>query len=174
MYVTSCERIYNNDEVYSDRMRGFFSGQTRIFYILLSAGTAFTMIGIASAVYTNIPVEVGIDASIKPGLTDTLTPNMNRGNSAHIVIRGSSFNANIKDPSKLTLESKNGASAFNYDLIAQKEGQYLISIKNTGRSDLIVSGHAQTKGSIAALPGQIMLIITGVVLAGFGIRLRNQ
>jgi hypothetical protein len=58
--------------------------------------------------------------------------------------------------------------------VAEKEGQYTISTKNTGNSDLTLNGHAQTKGSVTALTGQMMLIVTGIIVTGLGLRLRNK
>jgi hypothetical protein len=155
-------------------MPGFLSGRTRTFYILFSAGATFIIIGIASAVYTNIPVDVRLSGSIKPGTTDNLTPNMNIGNSANIVITGSKFNVTITDPDRHIIKAERGNSIFNYNLVAEKEGQYTITTKNTGNSDLTLNGHAQTKGSVTALTGQMMLIVTGIIVTGLGLRLRNK
>jgi hypothetical protein len=37
-----------------------------------------------------------------------------------------------------------------------------------------LNGHAQTKGSVTALTGQMMLIVTGIIVTGLGLRLRNK
>jgi hypothetical protein len=51
---------------------------------------------------------------------------------------------------------------------------YRIEIKNIGSSELSVGGHANTKGSQLAFGGQMMLIITGIIVTGFSLRLRSH
>lgn len=143
------------------------------FYAVLTAGIAFIVIGIASVLYNNIPVDVPLTGTIKPSMTDILTPNMNIGNTAHVVINGSVFNVIITDPNKQLMKSADAVSNFDYNLIAKKEGVHRIEIKNIGTSELAISGHAKTKGSEIAFGGQMMLIITGIIVTGFSLRLRH-
>ena len=155
-------------------MRGSSSSsKSKTFYIVLAAGFVFIIIGIASVIYTNTPLKVSINEKLKPGLSDILTPNMNKGNTASIIISGGSIaNIVIKDPDKQTIKAQNGLSNFNYILSAKKEGQYVITIKNTGKTELAISGYAETKGSTIALGGQMMLIITGIIVTGLSLRIR--
>ena len=143
------------------------------FYAVLAAGIAFIVIGIASVLYNNIPVDVPLTGTIKPSMTDVLTPNMNIGNTAHVVIDGSVFNVIITDPNKQLMKSADAVSNFDYNLIAKKEGVHRIEIKNIGTSELAISGHAKTKGNEIAFGGQMMLIITGIIVTGFSLRLRH-
>jgi hypothetical protein len=143
------------------------------FYAVLAAGIAFIVIGIASVLYNNIPVDVPLTGTIKPSMTDILTPNMNIGNTAHVVINGSVFNVIITDPNKQLMKSADDVSNFDYNLIAKKEGVHRIEIKNIGTSELAISGHAKTKGNEIAFGGQMMLIITGIIVTGFSLRLRH-
>lgn len=143
------------------------------FYAVLAAGIAFIVIGIASVLYNNIPVDVPLTGTIKPSMTDILTPNMNIGNNAHVVINGSVFNVIITDPNKQLMKSADDVSNFDYNLIAKKEGVHRIEIKNIGTSELAISGHAKTKGNEIAFGGQMMLIITGIIVTGFSLRLRH-
>ncbi|MFL6317723.1 MAG: hypothetical protein ACJ71K_19485 [Nitrososphaeraceae archaeon] len=143
------------------------------FYAVLAAGIAFIVIGIASVLYNNIPVDVPLTGTIKPSMTDILTPNMNIGNTAHVVINGSVFNVIITDPNKQLMKSADAVSNFDYNLIAKKEGVHRIEIKNIGTSELAISGHAKTKGNEIAFGGQMMLIITGIIVTGFSLRLRH-
>ena len=143
------------------------------FYAVLAAGAAFIAIGIASVIYNNTPVDVPLAGTIKPGMADVLTPNMNIGNTAHIVINGSIFNVNITDPNKQLIKSVDATSNFVYNLVAKKEGVHRIEIKNVGSSELVIGGHAKTKGSEIAFGGQMMLIITGIIVTGFSLRLRH-
>jgi hypothetical protein len=143
------------------------------FYAVLAAGIAFIVIGIASVLYNNTPVDVPLTGTIKPSMTDILTPNMNIGNTAHVVINGSVFNVIITDPNKQLMKSADAVSNFDYNLIAKKEGIHRIEIKNIGTSELAISGHAKTKGNEIAFGGQMMLIITGIIVTGFSLRLRH-
>ena len=143
------------------------------FYAVLAAGIAFMVIGIASVLYNNTPVDVPLSGTIKPSMADVLTPNMNIGNTAHVVINGSIFNVTITDPNKQLIKSADAVSNFAYNLIAKKEGVHRIEIKNIGTSELAISGHAKTKGSEIAFGGQMMLVITGIIVTGFSLRLRH-
>jgi hypothetical protein len=46
----------------------------------------------------------------------------------------------------------------------------MISMENLGSSDLNIAGSAFTKGSQIALGGQLMLIVTGIIVIGLGLR----
>jgi hypothetical protein len=153
-------------------MRRSLSSKSKTFYAVLTAGVVFIIIGAASAIYTNTPLKVSINETLKPGLSDILTPNMNKGNTANIIISGSSFNVAIKDPEKQTIKAENRLSNFSYLLNAEKDGQYTITIKNIGKTESAIGGYAQTKGSTIALTGQMMLIITGIIVTGLSFRLR--
>jgi hypothetical protein len=150
------------------------SSKQTTFYTVLAAGIAFIVIGTASILYNNTPVNVPLKGTLKPGLTDILTPNMNIGNTADILINGSTFNVTITDPNKQIIKLEHGISDFNYNFSSEKEGVYRIEIKNTGTSELTVGGHAKTKGSEIAFGGQMMLIITGIIVTGLSLRLRRH
>jgi hypothetical protein len=150
------------------------SSKQTTFYTVLAAGIAFIVIGIASVLYNNTPVNVPLKGTLKPGLTDILTPNMNIGNTADILINGSTFNVTITDPNKQIIKFEHGISDLNYNFSSEKQGVYRIEIKNTGSSELTVGGHAKTKGSEIAFGGQMMLIITGIIVTGLSLRLRRH
>jgi hypothetical protein len=150
------------------------SNRKKAFYALLSAGIAFIVVGAVSAFYTSIPVDVPIDNTLEPGKIDLLTPSMNVGNTANIKVTGSTFNVTIMDPDKKVIESEYGISDFRYNFIAQKEGEHKIEVKNTGDAQLTIEGRAFTKGNPIAFGGQMMLIVTGIIVTGLGLRLRNR
>ena len=147
---------------------------SKIFYAVLAAGVAFIVIGAASSIYTNTAVDVSLDNIVGPGLPDIITPEMDVGNTASIMVSGSTFNVTIIEPDGQVLESESDATSFSYDLTAQKAGEYTIEILNTGNTDLTVSGHAQTKSSAFGLTGALMLMITGVIVIGLSLRFRNR
>jgi hypothetical protein len=146
----------------------------KAFYAVIAAGVAFIAIGIASSVYSNVPVDVPVDNTIKPGTVDVITPDMNVESTASITVSGSTFYIEIKDPDGQVIESKSSISSFSYDLTAQKAGQYRITINNTGTSDLTIDGHAQTKASPLGLSGALMLVVTGIITISLGLRLRRH
>jgi len=152
----------------------FYMPASKIFYIVIAAGIAFIAIGIASSIYSNVPVDVPLDNTIRPGTVDVITPDMNVESTASISVSGNSFHIEIRDPVGQVIESRSGNSTFNYDLIAQKAGQHRITINNTGTSDLTITGHAQTKSSPLGLSGALMLVVTGIIVIGLGLRFRRQ
>jgi hypothetical protein len=70
--------------------------------------------------------------------------------------------------------SESNATSFSYDLTAQKAGEHRIEIVNTGSTDLTVSGHTETKSSPLGLSGALMLLVTGVIVIGLGLRFKNR
>jgi hypothetical protein len=147
---------------------------SKIFYAALAAGIAFIAIGAASSIYTNTAVDVPLDNVVGPGMPDIITPDMNVGSTASIMVTGSTFNVTIANPDGQVIASESNTASFSYDLTAQKAGKHRIEIVNTGNSDLTVSGHAQTKSSPLGLTGALMLMITGVILVGLSLRFRNR
>ena len=118
------------------------------FYGLLIAGIVFIAIGILSIYYSNTSVKVDIDGIINPDSVDILSPNMDRGGTE-------------------------SSSDYSFNLTADQDGEYFIEINNLGKSNILVDGYAFTKGNNLSLIGQIMLIITGVVIAVLGVRTRQ-
>src|SRR5918912_3023139 len=102
------------------------------FYAVLAAGIAFMIIGIASVLYNNTPVDVPLSGTIKPSMADVLTPNMNIGNTAHVVINGSIFNVTITGPNKQLIKSADAVSNFAYNLIAKKKEGIRMKLKKMG------------------------------------------
>jgi hypothetical protein len=149
-----------------------FASKSRIFYILLAAGVSFIVIGSASALYTLTPVPVSLNGTVEAGQSDTLTPNMNAGNPVVLSVTGSNSSIEIVGPENEVIRSVANTANFQYNFTASKDGQYLISIENLGSLDLIIAGSAFTKGSQIALGGQLMLIVTGIIVIGLGLRAR--
>ena len=147
-------------------MVGPFASRSRIFYILLGAGISFIVIGSASALYTLTPVPVSLNGTVEAGQSDLLTPSMNVGNPVAFSVTGSNSSIEIVDPENDVIRSVTNVSDFRYNFTAQKDGQYLISIENLGSSDLFIGGSAFTKGSQIAFAGQLMLIVTGIIVPG--------
>jgi hypothetical protein len=143
------------------------------FYGLLLAGIVFIAIGILSIYYSNTSVKVDIDGIINPDSVDILSPNMDRGGTAFISVSGSLFNMSITYPNKTDIILTASSSDYSFNLTADQDGEYFIEINNLGKSNILVDGYAFTKGNNLSLIGQIMLIITGIVIAVLGVRTKQ-
>jgi len=143
------------------------------FYGLLIAGIVFIAIGIISIYYSNTSLKVDVDGIIKPNAVDILSPNMEKGDSAVISVSGSRFNISLVYPNKTDVTLTESSSAYSFNLTATQDGEYFIKINNFGNDDILVDGYAFTKGNNLSLIGQIMLIITGIVIAALGLRTRK-
>ena len=144
------------------------------FYGLLIAGIIFIAIGIISVYYSYSSVKVDVDGIIKPNSVDILSPNREKGDSAVLSVSGSRFNMSIIYPNKTDVILTESSSDYSFNLTADQQGEYFIEINNLGNSDILIDGYAFTKGNNLSLIGQIMLIITGIVIAALGIRTRQM
>jgi hypothetical protein len=142
----------------------------KTFYILIISGIVFVIIGTLSIYDSNIPRAASLDGTVKTNATDILTPIMNTGSKAKITIDGSRFDFAVYGPDKELILSVKNMTYFNYDLVANKSGEFRFEIKNIGTSSLNIMGSAETKASPLALGAAMMLIITGIIVAGLGIR----
>ena len=142
----------------------------KTFYILIISGIVFVIIGTLSIYDSNIPRAASLDGSVKTNATDILTPIMNTGSKAKITVDGSRFDFAVYGPDKEIILSVKNMTYFNYDLDAKKSGEFRFEIKNIGTSSLNIMGSAETKASPLALGAAMMLIITGIIVAGLGLR----
>jgi hypothetical protein len=142
----------------------------KTFYVLILSGIAFIIISTASMIDSNIPRKVALDSKLNPSLTDIVTPIMNKGSVGKIIIDGSKFDFKIEDPDKSVIVSVTNRSNYEYNLIANKGGEFRVETKNTGNSVLNIEGEVETKASYLAFGGQMMLLITGIIVLGIGIK----
>lgn len=151
------------------------SSKLIIFYSLLGAGFMFIVVGIIIVYSYSKPTDVPLHGILNAGMTDILTPNMNMGGMANIIIKGSIFNVTITDPVQHIIKSETRrTSDFKYNFTAEREGEHKIEINNIGTSDLNIEGHAQNKLNVIALSGPLMLIITGIIIIGLAIRFKKR
>lgn len=146
----------------------------KVFYATTIAGAIFIAIGIASSVYSGVPVDVPVDGVVRPGQIDVISPEMNVGSTASLTVQGSSYEVTVTDPEGRELILERGNSTFNYELTAQRDGEYKILVNNTGTTDLTLTGRAETKSSPLGLTGALMLVVTGVIVIGLGLRFRKN
>lgn len=142
----------------------------KTFYVLIISGLVFVIIGTLSIYDSNIPRAASLDGTVKPRATDILTPIMDNGSKAKITINGSRFDFTVYGPDKEIAISVKNKTYFNYDLVASKSGEFRFEIKNIGTSSLTIVGTAETKATTLAIGAAMMLIITGIIVSGLGIR----
>jgi hypothetical protein len=143
-----------------------------IFFV---AGIIFIGIGIASIADSNIPRFVQISEIIKPNQTGIFTPDMNTGNIANIFFNRSDASIVIMSPNNAVIMNQTQDNQiFNETIKAENNGKYKIGITNTGNTDLSLNLGAFSKASPIAFSGQMMLIITGIIIIGLGMRMRKQ
>jgi hypothetical protein len=143
--------------------------------IFFAAGSIFIGIGIASIIDSNIPRFVQISEIIKPNQTGIFTPDMNTGNIANIFFNKSNALVIIKDPNNAVILNKTQDNKiFNDTIKSAKDGKYKIQISNTGKTVLNLKLGAFSKASPIAFSGQMMLIITGIIIIGLGLRMRKM
>lgn len=142
----------------------------KVFYILILSGTAFIIIGTLSIYDSNLAKPVSINGTVGSRSSDILTPIMDPGSKANIDIKGSRFDFTIYDPTKEVVISIRDKTFFSYNLVANKSGEYRLETRNLGNQPVIISGSAETKASPLAFGAQMMLVITGMVVIGLGIR----
>ena len=137
----------------------------------MASGVAFIVIGAASMIDSNIPRKVALDSTLGANLTDVITPIMNKGSVGEIIIDGSKFNFKIEDPDKSIVVSVTNQSHYKYNLVANKEGEYRFETKNLGSLALNIDGEVETKANALAFGGQMMLLITGIIVLGIGMKI---
>lgn len=141
---------------------------------MIAAAAVFIAVGIAAAIYSGVAVTVPLDNTLGPGLTDEITPEMEEGGQLSIHATGSTFDFTIQNPAGNNITSTRDQTDFSYELTADAPGEYTIVIKNTGDSDVTITGTTQTKAGPLGFTGPMMLIITGVIVAGISLRFRRR
>ena len=145
------------------------------FIIFFIAGFTFIGIGIASIIDSYIPRFVEITEKIDPNQSEVFTPDMNAGNIAIIYINGSESRVLAMNPNNNLILNKTDVNGiFNETITSDVNGKYTIEVVNEGSGILNLNLGAFSKASPIAFSGQMMLIITGIVILGLGIRTRMQ
>ena len=140
----------------------------------MPAGAAFIVIGVASSVYSGVVVDVPLDNTVGPGITDEISPDMEIGNTASLVVGGSTFDVEITAPDGEVLRNQTGISSLCYELTAQKAGEYRFIIENTGDEDLQITGTPRQRETRSGPWRLCSLAVTGIIVVGLSLRFRNR
>lgn len=144
--------------------------------LFFGAGIVFIGIGVAGIIDSNTSRFVEITETMEPNQTEVFTPDMNSGNTIKVYGNGSDFQIVALDPNKQILLNKSSVNynKLNETLTAKVGGEYRIMIMNQGDTVLSLYFGAFSKANSLAFGGQMMLIITGIVVIGLGLRARIQ
>src|SRR4029079_3390732 len=96
----------------------------KTFFILIISGIVFVIIGTLSIYDSNIPRAASLDGSVKTNATNILSPIMNPGRKANIDISGARFHSEVYGTDKELILSVKNMTYFNYDLVANKSGEF--------------------------------------------------
>ena len=142
--------------------------------IFFGAGFIFIGIGVLSIIDSNIPRYVEIIEMMKPNQSEVFTPDMNEGNIANVYGNGSDWKILVTDPTDNLIVNKTiqDQRILNETVTAKMNGEYRIQVINYGNNTLDLKLGAFSKASSFAFSGQMMLIITGIVVIGLGLRAR--
>lgn len=142
--------------------------------IFFGAGFIFIGIGVLAIIDSNVPRYVEISEIMKPNQSEIFTPDMNEGNIANIHGNGSDWMLRVTDPANNLIINKTiqDMKILNETVKAQLNGEYRIQVINFGNYTLDLNLGAFSKASSFAFSGQMMLIITGIVVIGLGLRAR--
>ena len=149
-------------------------GFNKSFIIILTAGTIFIIIGIISIIDAFTLRNVPLDIILNANETTIYSPQMTKLSSANLTMEGSPFNLTINNPKSEQLLSLTNISTYKSELVAAEEGEYRIYIKNIGNNNLYINGQIQSKADPIAFSGSMILIITGLILAGTAVRFKSR
>ena len=135
----------------------------------LVAGCIISGIGVisfADSVLT--PIEkMEFNDVFQPGEKTTFPFSAPKDSKHYLTIEGDSFTVKVKSPDsdeEIDLDLKNEA---NLSWTTTIEGENIIFIENTGKSELIVNGTLEKSRDPLFFTYHILVIIAGIVIIGF-------
>ena len=135
----------------------------------LVAGCIISGIGVisfADSLLTPIE-EMEFNDIFQPGEKTTFPYSAPKDSKHYLTIEGDSFTVKVKSPGsdeQIDLDLKNEA---NLSWTTTIEGENIIFIENTGKSELIVNGTLEKSRDPLFFTYHILVIIAGIVIIGF-------
>ena len=135
----------------------------------LVAGCIISGIGVISFADSLLtPIEkMEFNDVFQPGEKTTFPFSAPKDSKHYITIEGDSFTVKVKSPDsdeQIDLDLKNEA---NLSWTTTIDGENIIFIENTGKSELIVNGTLEKSRDPLFFTYHILVIIAGVVIIGF-------
>ena len=135
----------------------------------LVAGCIISGIGVVSfADSISTPIEkMEFNDIFQPGEKTTFPFSAPKDSKHYLTIEGDSFTVKVKSPDsdeQIDLDLKNEA---NLSWTTTIDGENIIFIENTGKSELIVNGTLEKSRDPLFFTYHILVIIAGIVIIGF-------
>ena len=103
----------------------------------------------------------------QPGEKTTFPFSAPKDSKHHLVIEGASFIVKIKSPDSGDKINQNFKKEANISWTSTIEGENVIFIENTGKSELVVDGILEKSRDPLFFTYHILVIIAGIVIIGF-------
>ena len=151
----------------------YWISNRKFFFLTLISGLFFIAIGTISIIDSFFTKDISVNSTITDNKVHLFSPRMNTNSEINLTVAGSLFNLTLYGPSGDVIVSRSNISQYNLEFVAENEGEHKVEVSNLGDEPLYVKGIMQSKSNSLAFGGSMMLIITGVILAGISIRFKQ-
>jgi len=135
----------------------------------LVAGCIISGIGVisfADSLLTPIE-EMEFNDIFQPGEKTTFPFSAPKDSKHYLAIEGDSFIVKVKSPDSDEIINQNFKNEADLSWISTVEGENIIFIENTGKTELIANGTLEKSRDPLFLTYHILVIIAGIVIIGF-------
>ena len=135
----------------------------------LVAGCIISGIGVVSFADSLLtPIEkMEFNDIFQPGEKTTFPFSAPKDSKHYLAIEGDSFIVKIKSPDSDEIINQNFKNEADLSWISTIEGENIIFIENTGKSELIANGTLEKSRDPLFFTYHILVIIAGIVIIGF-------
>ena len=135
----------------------------------LVAGCIISGIGVVSFADSLLtPIEkMEFNDIFQPGEKTTFPFSAPKDSKHYLVIEGDSFIVKVKSPDSDEIINQNFKNEADLSWISTVEGENIIFIENTGKTELIANGTLEKSRDPLFLTYHILVIIAGIVIIGF-------
>jgi len=134
----------------------------------IGVGSVIIAIGVIALVTSIGPQTINFDETFGIGEKTTYSLTAPAHASQYINITGNSFNIYLKSPGAgLQIPETDLKNNVDFDWVHLEEGTSIFKIRNTGDSELHVTGTVQDMTDPLLIMYHVVVIITGIVILGF-------
>ncbi len=135
----------------------------------LVAGCIISGIGVSSFTDSLLtPIEkMEFNDIFQPGEKTTFPFSAPKDSKHYLAIEGDSFIVKVKSPDSDEIINQNFKNEADLSWISTVEGENIIFIENTGKTELIANGTLEKSRDPLFLTYHILVIIAGIVIIGF-------